>query len=125
MQLIEQTWLQISRSSEAFPVANGVFLTPGTNQLAALAGSASASAAEPLGSTSDRQPVHARGACVACVWNEANALRVQLGLPLGDFHISLGSEGTELRLHSLGQLLPASPFQLDDHKLIQVGSSAS
>ena len=66
--------------------------------------------------------MQARQACIACVWNEANALRVQHGLPLKDLHISLGYKGTELGQHSLMQLLPDSPFQLDERKLIQVGA---
>ena len=75
-----------------------------------------------VGSTADRQSVQARQACIACVWNEANALRVHHGLPLKDLHISLGCNGTELGQHSLNQLLPESPFQLDAQKLIQVGA---
>ena len=62
-------------------------------------------------------------ACVICIWNEANAVRVQHGLPLKDLHISLGCRGTELGLHSLTLLLPASPLELDERKLIQVGPS--
>lgn len=65
--------------------------------------------------------MHQRQVCVVCVWNEANAVRVKHGLPLKDFHISLGSGGTDLGVHSLSQLLPESPFQIDDTKLIQVG----
>ena len=58
--------------------------------------------------------------CVACVWNEANALRVQHGLPVKDLHISLGASATAHRLHSLSQMLPTSPFQLDEQQTIQV-----
>ena len=79
------------------------------------------SAASLIGSNAGRQLVHERQVCVACVWNEANALRLQHGLPLRDFHISLGSGGTDLGLHSLSQLLPESPFHVDETKLIQVG----
>lgn len=65
-----------------------------------------------------------RSACITCVWNEANAVRVQHGLPVKDLHISLSSKGTELGSHSLTHLLSASPFELDEHKLIQVSPSA-
>lgn len=60
---------------------------------------------------------------MVCVWNEANALRTQHGLPLKDLHISLVPKGTEPGpgLHSLSLLLPTSPFHLDERKLIQVG----
>ena len=60
-----------------------------------------------------------------CVWNEANALRTQHGLPLKDLHISLAPKGSEPGpgLHSLSLLRPTSPFQLDERKLIQVGLS--
>lgn len=57
---------------------------------------------------------------MACIWNEANAVRVKHGLPLKDFHISLASGGTDLKLHSLTQMLPDSPFQLSEGQLIQV-----
>lgn len=60
-------------------------------------------------------------ACVACVWIEANALRIQHGLPFQDFHISLGAEGTELGRHNLCLLLPSSLFALDEGKLVKVG----
>ena len=62
----------------------------------------------------------AKQSCVACVWNEANALRAQHGLPLKDLHVSLGARATAHRLHSLSQLLPTSPFQLDERQIIQV-----
>jgi len=39
---------------------------------------------------------------------------------LKDLHISLGARATRHRLHSLSQLLPTSPFPLDERKLIQV-----
>lgn len=62
-------------------------------------------------------------ACVVCIWNEANAQRAQHGLPAKDFHISLTPGDTNLGRHSLSMLLPDSPFQLDEGKLIQVGLS--
>jgi hypothetical protein len=70
--------------------------------------------------TAARQTMPGKQSCVACVWNEANALRVQHGLPVKDLHISLGVGATAHRLHSLRQLLPTSPFQLDERKIIQV-----
>ena len=59
---------------------------------------------------------------VACIWTEANALRLQHGLPLKDLHISLASGGTDLGMHSLSCLLPESPFDLDERKRIQVST---
>ena len=70
--------------------------------------------------TTARQTMPAKQSCVACVWNEANALRVQHGLPFKDLHISLGAGATANRLHSLSQLLSVSPFQLDEQQIIQV-----
>ena len=72
----------------------------------------------------DKQLMQDRSACITCVWNEANAVRAQHGLPLKDLHISLGSKGIELGSHSLTHLLSASPFELDERKLIQVSPSA-
>ncbi len=59
-------------------------------------------------------------ACVSCVWNAANAVRQQLGLPLKDFHISLGPAVSRLQCHSLACLLPSSPFDIQEHQLMQV-----
>ena len=87
------------------------------------AGTIQAPAWDALGLVVNKQTIQERPACVTCVWNEANAVRVQHGLPLKDLHISLGCRGTELGLHSLTLLLPASPFELDERKLIQVGPS--
>ncbi len=70
--------------------------------------------------TAARATMPAKQSCVACVWNEANALRVQHGLPVKDLHISLSAGATAHRLHSLSQLLPTSPFQLDERQVIQV-----
>ena len=86
-------------------------------------GTAPAPALNTYKSDVDKQPMQERAACVSCVWNEANAVRVQHLLPLKDLHISLGCRGTELGLHSLTMLLPASPFELGERKLIQVGPS--
>lgn len=86
------------------------------------AGEVSSSASGPVSSRAEQVALHEERACVACVWNAANHLRAHHGLPLKDFHISLAPGGTELRLHSLDQLLPASPFQLDEHKLVQVNA---
>ncbi|KAL0021538.1 hypothetical protein WJX77_005533 [Trebouxia sp. C0004] len=88
-------------------------------------GSAPASAAnDSINVTAARQNMPEKQFCVACVWNEANALRVKHGLPMKDLHISLGARATAHRLHSLSQLLPTSPFQLDEHKLIQMCKAA-
>lgn len=75
----------------------------------------------------EQQHLLSRGkqACVSCVWNEANALRAKHGLPTKDLHISLGPGGTELDQHSLAALLPASPFQLNERKLLQVTPGSS
>ena len=88
-----------------------------------IAGTAPAPAVNACKFDVDKQPMQERPACVSCVWNEANAVRVQHGLPLKDLHISLRCRGTELGLHSLAMLLPASPFELGERKLIQVGPS--
>lgn len=88
------------------------------------AGTAQTPAVCTLKSVEDKQPMQDRSARISCVWNEANAVRVQLGLPLKDLHISLGSKGTDLGSHSLTHLLSASPFELDERKLIQVSRSA-
>ena len=76
--------------------------------------------ATPHVSDPNRQQAHERHACVACVWNEANALRLQHELPLKDFHISLTPGAGELQQHSLSCLRPGNPFELDERKLIQV-----
>lgn len=65
---------------------------------------------------SEQQP---HQACVVCVWNNCNALRLQHGLTVKDLHISLAVGGTNLGQHSLSMLLPESPFKLDEQKLIQ------
>ena len=90
-----------------------------------IAGLASTCFATPVGCAAvdaGIQAGHERLACVACVWNEANALRVQHGLPLKEFHISLGPAATVQP--GLSHLLPESPFQLDEHKLVQVSSQS-
>ena len=69
----------------------------------------------------EQQPQqHSRAAWVACVWNEANALRLQHGLSLKDFHISLQAPRNQPEPHSLACLMDDSPWPTDEGHLVMV-----
>ncbi|KAK9863226.1 hypothetical protein WJX84_008176 [Apatococcus fuscideae] len=73
----------------------------------------------------EQQPQqHSRAAWVACVWNEANALRLQHGLSLKDFHISLQAPRNQPEPHSLACLMDDSPWPTDEGHLVMMCRAA-